>query len=215
MFVNRIMVQQVVTISSDTPLPMMTQLMQEHDINHLPVVHQGKLVGLVCEDEIKLATPSSVSTLSINEANYLLSQVTAKKIMQRQVITCQPDTLIEEAALSLRQNQITCLPVLDEDRLVGIVTTGDLLDFFLDITGCTSEGTSRLALHLPDETGQLTALTDRINALGGYIATIISPIHPDETGLRIVIVRYRADNPQNLSEALTQDGYDLISTHHY
>ncbi|MBF0455319.1 MAG: CBS domain-containing protein [Magnetococcales bacterium] len=213
MFVSRIMIRQVVTIDANTNLIEMTQLMKEHNINHLPVLEKGRLIGLVCEDEIKLAAPSSVSTLSVNEANYLLDKVTAKTIMQRKVVTCSPDTLVEEAGLSLRQNQITCLPVVERDQLVGIVTTGDLLDFFLDITGCTMEETTRLALHLPDKTGELTALTELINRLGGYIATIVSPVHPDETGLRIVIVRYRAQNPHQLAEALIKEGYDVISEH--
>ncbi|MBF0193412.1 MAG: CBS domain-containing protein [Magnetococcales bacterium] len=211
MIVRRIMVRKVITINGDTTLTQITQLMQDHGINHLPVVSGDKLVGLVTEDEVKLAAPSPVSTLSVNEANYLLSKITAKKIMRSEVITCSPQTLVEEAGLLLRQNKISSLPVIENEVLVGIITTGDMLDFFLDITGCTMEDTTRIALHLPDETGELTKLTNKINELGGYIATIVSPVHPDDTGLRIVIARYRADNPLKLAKALQEEGYDLIS----
>ncbi|MBF0380989.1 MAG: CBS domain-containing protein [Magnetococcales bacterium] len=211
MIVRRIMVRKVITIKSDTTLTEITQLMEDQGINHLPVVEGNKLLGLVTEDEVKLAAPSPVSTLSVSEANYLLSKITAKKIMRSEVITCSPETLVEEAGLLLRQKKISCLPVIEQGGLVGIITTGDMLDFFLDITGCTLEDTTRIALYLPDEIGELTNLTNRINELGGYIATIISPVHPDDTGLRIVIVRYRSQQPHQLAVALQEAGYEIIS----
>jgi acetoin utilization protein AcuB len=95
--------------------------------------------------------------------------------------------------------------------LVGILTHEDLLDFFLDITGCLMEDTARIAVHLPDTTGQLGGLLAAINEAGGYIATVVSPLHPDQTGLRIAVVRYRADDPRALNQRLRDLGYDVLT----
>ena len=212
MYVDRIMNPATVTVTEDAKLTHMASLMREHRIHHLPVVRDGDvLTGLVTLHDLQRVAPSPVSTLSVGEANYLLGKLTAKQIMQTELVTCTPDTLVEEAAYLMRQKQIGCLPVIRDGRLAGIVTLEDLLDFFLDITGCTTANTTRIALHLADKTGELGRLLDNINAEGGYIATVVSPLHPDATGMRIAIVRYRADDPSALDNRLRELGYDLIT----
>jgi acetoin utilization protein AcuB len=123
-----------------------------------------------------------------------------------------PDTLVEEAARLLRQEKIGCLPVVEAAVIwVGMLTHEDLLDFFLDITGCLMADTTRIAVHLPDTIGQLGRLLTAINEAGGYIATVVSPLHPDQTGLRIAVVRYRAPDPRALNQHLARSG--LRSAH--
>jgi len=211
MYVDRIMTRDVVQVAEDTRLPQLAALMRDRHIRHLPVVREGRLVGLVTSHDLERVSPSPITTLSVGEANYLLGKLTAARVMRAQVITCAADTLVEEAARLLRQEKIGCLPVLENDRLVGILTHEDLLDFFLDITGCLMEDTTRIAVHLPDTTGQLGQLLAAINQAGGYIATVVSPLHPDDTGLRIVVVRYRASDPRALNQRLRDLGYDLLT----
>jgi acetoin utilization protein AcuB len=211
MFVDRIMTRDVVQVTEDTRLPQLAALMRDHHIRHLPVAREGRLVGLVTSHDLERVSPSPITTLSVGEANYLLGKLTAARVMRTQVITCAPDTLVEEAARLLRQEKIGCLPVVENGRLVGILTHEDLLDFFLDITGCLMEDTTRIAVHLPDTTGQLGQLLAAINQAGGYIATVVSPLHPDQTGLRIVVVRYRASDPRALNQRLRDLGYDLLT----
>jgi acetoin utilization protein AcuB len=131
--------------------------------------------------------------------------------MVRRVISCGPDTLVEEAGRVMRERRVGCLPVVQADRLIGIVTDDDILDFLLAITGCKLSDTTRIAVHLPDRTGELGRLLGAINAQGGYIATVVSPTALDETGMRIAIVRYRADDPPALDRYLRDQGYDLIT----
>jgi acetoin utilization protein AcuB len=211
MYVDRIMTRDVVQVAEDTRLPQLAALMRDHHIRHLPVVREGRLVGLVTSHDLERVSPSPITTLSVGEANYLLGKLTAAKVMRTQVVTCESDTLVEEAARLLRQEKIGCLPVLENGKLVGILTHEDLLDFFLDITGCLMEDTTRIAVHLPDTTGQLGQLLAAINQAGGYIATVVSPLHPDQTGLRIVVVRYRASDPRALNQRLRDLGYDLLT----
>lgn len=212
MYVDRIMTRDVLQVAEDTPVIQLAALMRDHSIRHLPVIREGRLVGLVTARDLERASPSPVTTLSVGEANYLLGKLEARQIMCAKVVTCTPDTLVEEAARVLRQEKIGCLPVVDNSgKLVGILTHEDLLDFFLDITGCLTPGTTRIALHLPDAIGQLGRFLTAINEAGGYIATVVSPVHPDQTGLRIVVVRYRADDPYVLNQHLRELGYDLLT----
>ena len=211
MYVDRIMTRDVVQVAEDTRLPQLAALMRDRHIRHLPVVREGRLVGLVTSHDLERVSPSPITTLSVGEANYLLGKLTAARVMRAQVITCAADTLVEEAARLLRQEKIGCLPVVENGKLVGILTHEDLLDFFLDITGCLMEDTTRIAVHLPDTTGQLGQLLAAINQAGGYIATVVSPLHPDDTGLRIVVVRYRASDPRALNQRLRDLGYDLLT----
>jgi len=212
MYVDRIMTRDVVQIDENTRFTQLAALMRDHHIRHLPVVRDGHLVGLVTSRDLERVAPSPITTLSVGEANYLLGKLTAAKLMRTKVITCAPDTLVEEAARLLRQEKIGCLPVVETDgKLVGILTHEDLLDFFLEITGCLTEDTARIAVHLPDEIGQLGRFLTAINEGGGYIATVVSPVHPDQTGLRIVVVRYRAADPRVLNRRLRDLGYDLMT----
>ena len=168
-------------------------------------------MGLVSFRDLQRLSPSPATTLSVGEANYLLGKLTASKVMHTQVVTCSPDTLVEDAAYLMRREGVGCLPVTRDGRLVGIVTVEDMLDFFLEITGCTSERTARIAVRLPDRTGELAKLLSSINTAGGYIVTVVSPQHPDRSGMRLAIVRYRADEPQAVDRRLRQLGYELIT----
>ncbi len=212
MYVDRIMTREVLQVAEDTRLTQLAALMRDHHIRHLPVVRAGHLVGLVTSHDLERVSPSPITTLSVGEANYLLGKLTAAKVMRAKVITCAPDTLVEEAARLLRQEKIGCLPVVENGgKLVGMLTHEDMLDFFLDITGCLMEDTTRIAVHLPDTTGQLGRLLAAINEAGGYIATVVSPLHPDQTGLRVAVVRYRAADPRALNQRLRDLGYDLLT----
>ena len=212
MYVDRIMTRNVLQVSEEMRAPQLAALMRDHHIRHLPVIHDDGLVGLVTSHDLERASPSPVTTLSVGEANYLIGKLTAAKLMRSKVISCTPDTLVEEAAHRMRQEKIGCLPVVDHGgKLVGILTHEDLLDFFLDITGCLMADTTRIAVHLPDSTGQLGRLLTAINNAGGYIATVVSPLHPDQTGLRIAVVRYRAPDPRALNQSLRNLGYDLLT----
>nr|CRH04343.1 Putative signal transduction protein with CBS domains [Candidatus Magnetococcus massalia] len=211
MYIDRIMKRDVVSVAPEATLSEMAEVMRNHHFRHLPVVDGGRLVGVVSRQDILRAEPSPVSTLSAGEAKYLLSKVTAKEIMQSEVIECGPKTLIEEAGWLMRHHRVGFLPVLSDGQLQGVVTTDDLMDFFLDVTGCNVRDSARIALHLADETGRLSEMLQQINKLGGYIATVVSPTHPDETGKRIAIVRYRHDDPQVVADKLTEMGYHIIT----
>ncbi|HHH40075.1 MAG TPA: CBS domain-containing protein [Sedimenticola sp.] len=212
MYVSQIMSTEVDTATPEMKLSHAANLMREKRRRFLPVVdEENHLVGLFSHKELARAAPSDITTLTVGEVNYLTSRITVGQIMQKEPLSCGPGTLVEEAGMLMRTHKVGCLPVLYRDKVVGVVTEDDILDFLLDITGCYLQDTARIAVHLPDETGTLAELLNRINAFGGYIATVVSPVSRDETGKRIAIVRYRSDNPESLDDHLESLGYDLIT----
>jgi CBS-domain-containing membrane protein len=132
MNVDRIMTRDVVTVTEETKLARMAELMRERKLRHLPVVDDsGRLVGIVSHRDVQRAEPSPITTLDVGEVNYLLAKVTAGQLLHADVVTASPGMLVEEAGRLMRDRRVGCLPVVEEGKLVGIVTGVDLVDFFL------------------------------------------------------------------------------------
>ncbi len=129
MLVREFMQDQPVTITPDTPLLEAEWRMQEGGFRHLPIVDAyDRLVGIVSDRDLREAAPSDANTLSRQELTYLLSRLRVKDVMKAPVVTARPSEPAETAAIRMRENKIGALPVVEDDRLVGIVTTSDLLD---------------------------------------------------------------------------------------
>ena len=212
MYVAQIMSHVIDTATTDMKLSHAAQLMRDNHRRFLPVVDEHyHLLGLFSYRELTEAEPSSITTLSVGEVNYLTSKITVGQLMQKNPLTCTPQTLVEEAGRIIRENKIGCLPVIENEQVVGVITETDILDFFLDITGSRLSDSARIAVHLADRKGELRKLLEKINDFGGYIATVVSPVSQDASGKRIAIVRYRSDNPANLDSHLRDLGYEIIT----
>ena len=115
-----------VTVGPKTTLPEAHKIMKDRKFRRLPVVQQGRLVGIVTLGDVREAGPSSATTLSIFELNYLLAQLTVDRIMTRNVVTVSPEAAIREAANLMLQHEVGALPVVEGDQLVGIITESDI-----------------------------------------------------------------------------------------
>jgi acetoin utilization protein AcuB len=166
MLVGERMKHPVITVSPEIPINEALELMKREHIRRTPVIKDGKLVGIVSDKDLLNASPSPVTSLSIWEMNYLLSKITVKDVMTKQVLTVNEDTPIEEAARVMADNKIGGLPVLREDRVVGIITETDLFKIFLELMGAREPGT-RVTLLIPEKPGTLAILTKTIADLGG------------------------------------------------
>ena len=118
----------VITISPDTSLPEAHQIMTTEEIRRLPVVDKdGKLVGIITIGDIRSANPSSATSLSVWEMNYLLTNLKIEKIMTRDPQTIHVDATIGEAARTMLEYRVSGLPVVDDDhQVVGIITESDI-----------------------------------------------------------------------------------------
>jgi CBS domain-containing protein len=120
------MTSEPITITPQTTLPEAQQILFEHRIRRLPVIDRGKLVGILTLGDIREASPSDATTLSVYELNYLLDRLLVKDIMTANPITVSPCDQIGEAARLMYENKIGGLPVVDDGVLVGIITETDL-----------------------------------------------------------------------------------------
>jgi CBS domain-containing protein len=115
------------TVSPDTGVFDARRLMLERRIRHLPVTSDDGLIGILTDRDVRLTLPSPANTLSVWEVNYLLARLTVAEVMTRAVITVGGDRDIAAAAHLMLEHKIGALPVVEDGRLVGILTETDLL----------------------------------------------------------------------------------------
>ena len=159
MFVKQRMTANPFTVTSANSVPEAQEVMASHGVRHLPVVDDGGLVvGVISKNDIRAALPSQATTLSAQEATYLVSKLRVGMVMSKPAVVISPEALLEEAAVLMRDNKIEILPVVEDGALVGVITESDLLDSFIDIMGFRDPGT-RLTIEAKDQPGVLATLT--------------------------------------------------------
>ena len=170
MLVGERMKSPVITVRPDMSLIDALNLMKQEHIRRTPVVKDGKLVGIVSEKDLLNASPSPATSLSIYEMNYLLSKLQIKDVMTKDVLTVTEDTPIEEAARIMADNKIGSMPVVRDDRIVGMITETDLFKMLLELMGAREMGVRVTAL-VSDERGKLAKLAQAVaNEGGDFIA---------------------------------------------
>ncbi|SHN69534.1 CBS domain-containing protein [Desulfitobacterium chlororespirans] len=206
MYVKQFMTSRVFTVSPEDNIADTMALMREKQINRLPVVDKGKLVGIVTDGDLREVSPSPATTLSIFELNYLVGKTPIRDVAVKKVITCTPDTKIEDAALLMREHGIGALPVVEDGKLVGIVTESDIFDTFLDIMGFRSPG-QRFVIETKDEVGVMVDLSSIMKEHDVDI-TSLAVYHLKDNRVQI-LARLNGDRVNEVKESLVAKGYSL------
>ncbi|MGC8777515.1 MAG: CBS and ACT domain-containing protein [Candidatus Caldatribacteriaceae bacterium] len=201
MLVRDRMQREVITVPSSTTILEAQKIMKDRGIRRLPVVDEGKLVGIVTYNDLLEASPSKATSLSRFEITYLLSKMTVAEIMTRKIIFVEPDVPIEEAALIMNKNHIGGLPVVEENRLVGIITESDIFEIFVETLGVRERG-SRLTLELPQKPGILYEVTRIIKNHDINILSLATFYEDQVPDYRYVVLRIGTLNPQPLVKEL-------------
>jgi acetoin utilization protein AcuB len=170
MLVGERMSHPVITVPPEMPIQEALSLFRSEHIRRAPVVKGGKMIGIVSESDLLNASPSSATSLSVWELNYLLSKITVEKVMRKDVLTVDSDCPIEEAARIMADNKVGGLPVMDGKKVVGIITETDLFKIFLELMGAREKGV-RITVSIPDKPGQFARIG---KALGDLNANIIA-----------------------------------------
>lgn len=148
------------------------QIMKREKIHRLPVIDsQGHMLGIITEKDILHASPSPASSLDVWEMTSLLANLNVADVMTENLITCQPDTPIEEAARLLSDNDIGGLPVIEDSLLTGIITESDIFEIFLELFSIRTKGL-RMTFLAPDVPGELANLAAAISKAGGDIQAL-------------------------------------------
>jgi acetoin utilization protein AcuB len=142
MRVKELMTGAPITVTPETAVLEARRLMLKERIRHLIVLEYDRLVGIVTDRDIRLNLPSQATSLSVWEVNYLLARLTVGEVMSKTVLRVGPDRRVHEAARIMIEHKIGALPVVDGERVIGIVTETDILRAFVQ-SAQEPAGTSR------------------------------------------------------------------------
>ncbi len=125
--VEEVMSRSVVTLTLEQTLLEALSLLRSHRIRHMPAVDGSKVVGIVIDRDVKRATPSVFSGVDRDEYDRVLATTKVAQFMTREPITVTPKTGLKAAVEIFIERKVGALPVVEDDRLVGILTDIDML----------------------------------------------------------------------------------------
>ncbi len=196
MRVGQIMRKDAVTITPDKRVGQALKLMQKHNIRHLPVVKNREMVGWITSRLLREVLLAS-----------MLEVITVGDVMIEAPITVSPDTSVEEAARLMYEHKIGGMPVLEDDRLAGVITTMDLLAAFLSMLGLL-RSSSRLDLLLDKNPQVLENVARLIRDAGGEIINVA--LGPSRGDKRSYLVRLNKCDLTPIIARLKQEGHEVI-----
>jgi acetoin utilization protein AcuB len=213
MYVGRIMHTDLITVSPTTSLEDASILVKKKKIDHLPVINDsGKLVGILSDRDLKRYWASPATTLSNHELNYLLQQVIVEMIMITPVITITPNTTVERAALIMQENDINALPVMENNELVGIITSTDVMGVLLSAIGI-SDDSIRLGVMVTNSIGSLAKLSDLLSKENINIQSLFSWPEKEFDGVFQLVMRIPKNDGPKAVDALKANGYKVIESY--
>ncbi|MBE0479555.1 MAG: CBS domain-containing protein [Dehalococcoidia bacterium] len=208
MHVSDVMSTNVVTIPGHTSLAEARRILDAHGFRRLPVVDRGRLVGIVTKDALDRSGPSQLTTFSIHELSYLLHKLTVEKAMNRNVVTVSPSTTVEEAVSLAQSKKVGSLLVMEDGRLVGIVTTNDFFYKILNpILGIGMTG-QRIAVHGCRQGNDIEKVIAAINRLGVEIKSL-NMVRFQEEQEQDLTLHLRAGDLAPVIEEIKQMGYTV------
>jgi acetoin utilization protein AcuB len=204
------MTREVVTLSPQDTAKAALALCRERRIRHLPVLEGGKLVGIASDRDLRSSTPA----LGDPARAAALAEILVRDVMARDVVTAVSDDPIEQAANTMRERRIGCLPVIESGELVGIITASDVMDALVYLVGAHEPG-SRMEISLPDRPGSLAGAAGVFGMCGINIGSAAmgptrEPTEEGATRERIVVFRVDTINTAEVVGYLQDAGYTVL-----
>lgn len=206
MFVKDFMTKDPIVVPPQASIPYTAELMQKHGLKRLPVIDNGKLVGVITEKDIARCLPSPATTLSKHEMISLTSKMIVSNAMTKKVITTTLDTTVEEAVMLMRSADIGCLPIIEQDKVVGIITESNVFEALTNLLGLKSPGL-RITIEVEDRIGVIADLTAIIKDLGLPLITLATFMTSKSTAT--IIMRIATEETDIVLNKLTENGYTV------
>ncbi|MBT2692923.1 acetoin utilization AcuB family protein [Bacillus sp. ISL-55] len=206
MIVEEIMKKEVTTLFPENTIADAIELMANKKIRHIPIVNKdNSVIGLVSDRDIKDAAPS---VFHRDEHKGDLENP-VKSIMTTNVITGHPLDFVEEISAIFYEHNISCLPIIKDKKLVGIVTETDLLHTLVELTGAHQPG-SQIEVKVPNKAGMLCEIASVISMRKANIQSVL--VYPDQKDERfkILVVRIQTMNPIAVIEDLKKAGHHVL-----
>ena len=204
MLVETIMRKNVVILTPSDTIRNARDLMKEHDIRHIPICVDEKLIGIVSDRDIRDSLPSSL--FPDGEERVLQSSVS--KIMTENTLTAHPLDFIEDAAKIIQKYRIGCLPIVCQQKVVGLVTAADVIQTFITITGADMPSSQIEVLVNKNN----ACIQEIVSIITSQKATILSMLtYPTEIEDKFTLAfRIKTMNPLSLVERLKEEGQDVL-----
>jgi acetoin utilization protein AcuB len=203
------MTREVAVLSPETRAAEALALCRESRIRHLPVLEEGRLVGIVSDRDLRSAAPA----LGEPGRAEALAKLRVSEVMTREVVSARPDDPIEEVANAMRERKIGCLPVLEDDALVGIITSSDVMEALVFLVGAHEPG-SRLEVVMPDRPGTLAGVAGIFGELGINIVSVVAgPRHALPDGApegRVGVFKIDTIDTREAVGILERAGYTVL-----
>lgn len=202
MTVKRMMKVNPITTTPDASIVDVGDILKENKIHRLPVLdRKGHLVGVITEKDILHATPSPVSSLSVYEMPYMLARLKVSNLMSTEPRTITPDTTVEDAAKIMIDYDLSCLPVIEDDKLVGIVSKSDMFKVLYELFGANEKGT-RVTFVLNPRKGEVAKFSSAISAKGLDIISIGTFSDDSIPEGVLTTIKVKTDNAEEVLAAL-------------
>lgn len=206
MLVERIMTAPVKTLTPEHTIEDALNMMGTNAFRHIPIVDQNmRLVGIISDRDIKLTLPS---VLSEEDPDFTL-KVPISRIMRKRVTYCHPMDFVEEIALDFYHYSIGAIPVLRDDKVIGIVTQKDMLNTYLELTGMTEPG-SIIEIDIEDRTGIIHDIGKVFKELNIKIVSISVYKNKEKKGYKTILLRVQAMNPRKAIDTLKDRGFTVL-----
>ncbi|MDN4606995.1 acetoin utilization AcuB family protein [Sporosarcina highlanderae] len=206
MLIEEIMKRDVIALSPHHTVKDALSIMQEKKIRHLPIVSETKeLLGIITDRDLKEVLPSLYSdTTDVTVYKKPLSE-----IMTSNPIIGHPMDFVEEAAVVFYDNQIGCLPIVSNNKLVGILTETDLLYKYIELTGAHQPG-SQIEVRVPNIPGILYEVSKVFYQHKLNVQSVL--VYPDKENEdnKILVIRLRTMNPLNVIKGLRNSGFEVL-----
>jgi acetoin utilization protein AcuB len=204
------MQREIVTLSPDETAATALALCRERRIRHLPVLKEGRLVGIVSDRDLRSSTPA----FGDPDRAAALQRVLVEDVMAREVVTADPEDPIEQAANTMRERKIGCLPVMEGVELVGLVTASDVMEALVYLVGANEPG-SRMEVAVPDRPGALAGAAGvfgmcGINIVSAAMGAIREPLGEGATRERLVVFRVDTIDTNEVVGYLEEAGYSVL-----
>lgn len=205
MIVEEIMKTEVEILRADDTIEQAIKTLRDKKIRHIPIVDDNMaVIGIVSDRDVKDGTPSIFQKDKAAEE----LQNPLKLIMKTNVITGHPLDFVEEAAALFYEHHIGCLPIVKENKLVGIITETDLLYTLIQLTGAHQPG-SQIEVKVENRSGVLYEVAGIIRKHNANIHSVL--VYPDRNDekYKILVFRVRTINPMAVIEDLKKEGYEV------
>jgi acetoin utilization protein AcuB len=199
MLVENHMTKEPITIEPDELLIRASHKMRSGGFRRLPVVSDGKLVGIISERDLR-------------EHRGHLEHTKVNGVMTEKPVTVGPGVTVEEAARIMVEQQIGGLPVVEGGHLVGVISVTDVMNAFLDMMGASKGGSTRIDFVVEGEEHGFNEASRVIAREGGEVLGIGT--YRDKLGDNpICYLRLISGDADKIAQALRDSGYDVLGVH--